>query len=109
MTTTSIASLKVTLDDVKPVVQRRIEVPLTIRLDRLHLGLQAAMGWTNSHLYETRAREVGWRTPDPDFGDGVLDARKARLIDFLADLGVKTLTYLYALGRGWEATVKSEI
>jgi len=29
---------------------RRVEVPLTIRLDRLHLVLQAAMGWTNSHL-----------------------------------------------------------
>lgn len=39
MTATSIARLKVTLDDVKPAVQRRLEVPLTIRLDRLHLVL----------------------------------------------------------------------
>jgi hypothetical protein len=108
MTTTSIASLKVTLDDVKPVVQRRIEVPLTIRLDRLHLVLQAAMGWTNSHLYEIRARDVGWGTPDPNFGDGVLDARKARLIDVLEDLGTKTLKYLYDFGDGWEHTVKIE-
>jgi hypothetical protein len=38
----------------------RIEVPLTIRLDRLHLVLQAAMGRTNSHLYEFRARDIGW-------------------------------------------------
>ena len=55
--TSSIARLKVTLDDVKPAVLRRVEVPLTIRLDRLHLVLQAAMGWTNSHLYEIRARD----------------------------------------------------
>src|SRR5260370_6940897 len=94
MTTTSIASLKVTLDDVKPVVQRRIDVPLTIRLDRLHLVLQAAMGWTNSHLYEIRARDVGWGTPDPNFGDAVLDARKARLIDVLRAPRVKTRKYL---------------
>ena len=59
MTSNSIARLKITLNDVKPAVLRRIEVPLTIRLDRLHLVLQAAMGWTNSHLYEIRARDVG--------------------------------------------------
>jgi Plasmid pRiA4b ORF-3-like protein len=52
----AIARLKVTLEDVEPAVMRRLDVPLTIRLDRLHLALQAAMGWTNSHLYEFR----GW-------------------------------------------------
>jgi hypothetical protein len=60
MTATSIARLKITLDDVEPAVQRRVEVPLKIRLDRLHLVFQAAMGWTNSHLYEIRAGGVGW-------------------------------------------------
>jgi hypothetical protein len=59
MTSTAIARLKITLDDVKPAVQRRIEVPLKIRLDRLHLVFQAAMGWSNSHLYEIRAGGVG--------------------------------------------------
>jgi len=108
MTASAIARLKITLDDVKPKVQRQVEVPLTIRLDRLHLVLQAAMGWTNSHLYEIRARDVGWGIPDPDFGDGPLDARKARLIDVLEDIGMKTLKYLYDFGDGWEHTVKIE-
>ena len=108
MTATSIALLKVTLDDVKPKVQRRVEVPLAIRLDRLHLVLQAAVGWTNSHLYEIRARDVGWGIPDPDFGDGPLDAKKARLVDVLEDVGVKTIRYLYDFGDGWEHTVKVE-
>ena len=90
------------LDDVEPVVERRLEVPLTIRLDRLHLVLQAAMGWTNSHLYEIRARDVGWGMPDPGFGDGPLDASKARLIDVLKDVGVRSLKYLYDFGDGWE-------
>jgi hypothetical protein len=103
-----IARLKVTLDDVKPQVLRRLEVPLTIRLDRLHLVLQAALGWTNSHLYELRAQDVGWGVPDPDFRDGPLDARKARLIDVLEDLGSKTLHYLYDFGGGWEHTIKIE-
>jgi hypothetical protein len=108
MTATSIACLKVTLDDVKPAVQRRLEVPLAIRLDRLHLMLQAALGWTDSHLYEIKAGGVGWGMPDPDFGDGPLDARKARLVDVLEDVGTKTIKYLYDFGDGWEHTIKVE-
>src|ERR1700712_3310181 len=108
MIANSIARLQVTLDDVKPLVRRRIDVPLTIRLDRLHLVFQAAMGWTNSHLYEIRARDIGWGLPDPDFGEGPLDAKKARLIDVLEDVGTKTIKYLYDFGDGWEHTVKVE-
>jgi pRiA4b ORF-3-like protein len=108
MTADRIARLKITLDDVKPQVLRRIEVPLTIRLDRLHEVLQAALGWTNSHLYELRVQDVGWGIPDPDFADGPLDARKARLNDVLEDLGIRTLHYLYDFGDGWEHTIKIE-
>ncbi|PJG53618.1 hypothetical protein CVM73_19300 [Bradyrhizobium forestalis] len=45
------------LKDVKPEVTRCLVVPLTLRLDRLHLTLQAAFGWTNSHLFELLAGE----------------------------------------------------
>lgn len=108
MTASAIARLKITLDDVKPTVMRRVEVPLTLRLDRLHLVLQAALGWTDSHLYEIRAGDVGWGVPDPDWGEGPLDARKARLVDVLEDVGAKTLKYLYDFGDGWKHTVKVE-
>jgi hypothetical protein len=108
MTASTIARLKITLDDVKPIVQRRVEVPLTMRLDRLHLVLQAALGWTNSHLYEIRAGDVGWGMVDPDWGDGPLDAAKARLLDLIEDTGAKTFKYLYDFGDGWEHTVRIE-
>ena len=108
MSADTIARLKITLDDVKPAVLRRIEVPFDIRLDRLHLTIQAAMGWTNTHLYEIRARDVGWGIPDRDWGDGPLDARKANLGDVLEDVGTKTLRYLYDFGDGWEHTIKVE-
>jgi hypothetical protein len=108
MTSAAIARLKVTLDGVEPKVVRRIEVPIDIKLDRLHLTLQAALGWTNSHLYEIRARDVRWGFPDPDWPDGPLDARKARLVDALGDVGTKTLRYLYDFGDGWEHTIKIE-
>src|SRR4051812_32639347 len=91
----SIARLKVTLDDVEPAVVRRLEVPLDLRLDRLHLVLQAALGWTNSHLWEVRTRDLGWGIPDPawDRGSGPLDARKATLLKVIEDTGARTLTY----------------
>ena len=109
MSADTIARLKITLDDVKPSVLRRVEVPFDIRLDRLHLVIQAAMGWTNSHLYEIRAGSVGWSEPDPDWGrDGPLNARKALLNDVLEDIGTKTLRYLYDFGDGWEHTITVE-
>ncbi len=110
MSADTIARLKITLDDVEPTVLRRVDVPFDIRLDRLHLTIQAAMGWTNSHLYELRAGDVGWSTPYPDAdssGD-FLDARKARLDDVLEDIGTKKLIYLYDFGDGWEHTIKVE-
>jgi hypothetical protein len=110
MSAATIARLKITLDDVTPVVLRRVEVPFDIRLDRLHLTIQAAMGWTNSHLYEIRAGGVGWSTPLPDL-DGAydfLDARKAKLDDVLEDISTKTLRYIYDFGDGWEHTIKVE-
>jgi hypothetical protein len=63
MSAFAIARLKITLDDVEPTileptVLRRIEVPREIWLDCLHLTIEAAIGWTNSHLYELRARDV---------------------------------------------------
>lgn len=108
MTADTIARLKIALDDVTPAVLRRIEVPFNIRLDRLHLAIQAAMGWTNTHLYEIRARDVGWGIPDRDWGNGPLDARKARLAAVLEDVGAKTLRYLYDFGDRWEHTIKVE-
>ena len=109
MSADTIARLKITLDDVKPTVLRRVDVPFDIRLDRLHLTIQAAMGWTNSHLYELRAGDVGWGTPypDADWSGDFLDARKARLNDILEDIGTKKLIYRYDFGDGWEHTIKS--
>jgi len=107
---TSIARIKVVLDDVTPTVLRRLEVPLSLKLDRLHMVLQVALGWTNSHLYEFRFKDIGFGVPDPDwgFGDGPLDARKATLLDVIEDTGVKSFKYLYDFGDGWEHSIKIE-
>ena len=67
--------------------------------------MQAAMGWTNSHLYDfAPATWMGFAISH--WGDGPLDARKAKLTDVLEDAGTKTLRYLYDFGDGWEHTIK---
>src|ERR1700689_1654249 len=101
-----IARLKIVLQDVKPRVLRGVEVPLSIRLDRLHLAVQAAMGWSNSHLYEIIAGNLAWGIVDPDSDTSRLDAGKARLCEVLPYS--KELTYLYDFGDGWEHTISVE-
>jgi hypothetical protein len=104
--TASITRLRITLDDVEPAVMRCIDVPFDIRLDRLHLVFQAVLGWTDSHLYEFRIKNIGFGIPDPDWGDGPLDARKATLRSAVEDTGAKSFQYLYDFGDGWEHSVR---
>jgi hypothetical protein len=104
----SIARLKVVLDNVKPTIMRRIEVPLTIKLNHLHTVLQSAMGWTDTHLWEFYFRDVRFGIPDPDAGPGVHDARKITLFDALEDCGTKSFKYMYDFGDGWEHSIKLE-
>ncbi len=87
MTANSIARLKVTLNDVKPSVQRRVEVPLAIRLDRLHLVLQAAMGGAGQ---EGSVGEAGGKAAEiPCYGSSRKKGIRRRFECFLgADHGV---------------------
>jgi hypothetical protein len=105
---TAIVRLKVTLKDVEPAHHLRLDVPLKIRLDRLHLVLQAAMGWTDSHLYEFTAGGTGWGVPNADFGGGPMPAAKTTLDDVIKDTGARTIHYLYDFGDGWDHVIKIE-
>ena len=40
--------LKIRLQGTKPAIWRRVQVPASVKLSRLHDIIQAAMGWTNS-------------------------------------------------------------
>lgn len=104
-----VARLKVTLSDVEPQVLRRFDVPLKIKLHRLHEVIQAAMGWTDTHLYAFRAGGVGWGVPDPDFDfDGLLPSNKTSLLEVLEDVGTKTIHYVYDFGDYWHHVIKVE-
>ena len=51
MTSKTIYQIKVTLDDSKPPIWRKLLVADTFTLGQLHNILQIAMGWENYHLH----------------------------------------------------------
>lgn len=102
-----IVEIKVTLEYIEPAVTRILQVPSDIRLDRLHMTLQAAMGWQNAHLYQFCIGEpYQWgaeRWVAPDFVDSPEDlpANKATLDQAIEEAGEASLTYLYDFGDDW--------
>jgi len=111
---TKICGFRVRLDlhGAKPPVWRRLELPGDLTLPRLHEVIQAAMGWTDSHLHRFRTgREhrssYFVTTFDVDEGeDGVLedDVRLDQLVAVHGD----ALWYEYDFGDGWDHVLKVE-
>jgi len=97
--------LDVTLIDLAYPVTRKLTVPLSLRLTDLHLVLQAAMGWDNSHLYDyTCGRSLRW-ADEAGFFEGSDDRSlaKSTLADVIAEMGrQKSFTYTYDMGDSWE-------
>ena len=58
--------LRITLDEVVPTVWRRLLVPGSVRLAKLHDMFQAAVGWTDSHLHSF---EIGGQRYGMNFDD----------------------------------------
>ena len=107
---TAIARLKITLRNVEPKVIRQIEVPVDLRLDRLHQVMQAAMGWTNSHLHEFRAGRGTWGTSSMGgtFAGSFHSEKGATLQDLLDAAGGKAFHYIYDFGDDWDHELRME-
>ena len=65
---------KITLQEPKPPIWRRIQVE-DCTLDTLHAHIQTAMGWTNSHLHQFMIG--GKRYGDPEQMDDGFDGFEA--------------------------------
>ncbi len=99
--------LKITLQDLRPAVWRRVLVPADSTLVGLHRAIQAAMGWEDYHLwrFEIGGEEYGEDQED-GWGEPFEDARRTRLIDVAAPGDV--LLYEYDFGDSWEHRVRVE-
>lgn len=101
--------LRIELRGVKPPVWRRLQVPETVTLGRLHDILQCALGWTDSHLHEWQVGPRRYGLPDPDWPEAepVADERRVRLQALLA-ARVRRFSYVYDFGDHWEHVIRVE-
>ena len=106
--------LKITLKDFKPPIWRRVVVRADMSLDRLHTILQAALGWTNSHLHQFIAGSGFARSfygkPDPesaDMGTETLNEKHYTVAD-LAPAAKRKFIYEYDFGDSWEHEILTE-
>ena len=94
--------VKVTLAGSKPPIWRRLLVRDNTDLHRLHLIIQDAMGWQNSHLYQFEIDEIRYT----EFFDGgfVADDESPASSTRLGDLSFKegdSFLYNYDFGDDW--------
>ena len=91
--------LKVTLVDAEPAVWRRLLVTEDTTLGDLHMAVQAAMGWENSHLHLFEAGRA--RYGQPRMLDGVENEAKVSVGEVAAKAPVvaPTLGFQEALER----------
>jgi hypothetical protein len=104
-----IHQVKITLKYIRPPIWRRIEVPGDVTLDELHLILQAAMGWTNSHVHQFKVGRTYYGEPSIDeFSDlNLKDESKAHLHKVLSKPKQKMI-YEYDFGDGWKHEILLE-
>lgn len=103
--------LKISLEGTKPPIWRRLLVPSDVKLDVLHLTLQIAMGWINSHLHQfISSDQKFYGIKDDDFAmDGfeMADETTTRLSQLLKAEN-DSLIYEYDFGDGWMHKVALE-
>ncbi len=104
-------SLQVTLLDTNPPIWRRLLVPADMTLAQLHVALQAAMGWDDSHLHEFSVGQRGFGRPDPQarlMGEpSSEDEGTVPLAGILGRAGFKAI-YTYDFGDTWEHSILLE-
>jgi hypothetical protein len=101
--------IKVTLNESKPPIWRRLLVPGDVTLEDLHYIIQIAMGWTNSHLHQFIVGEIYFGEPHPDYDDDLQmnDERRFRLEQIAENEGFR-FCYEYDFGDSWMHTLLVE-
>jgi len=98
---------------IEPRIARTLELPVVLNLAQLHEVLQAAFGWTDSHLHQFLIGGLTFGAPEFD-EDGLSDHRtfeatETRLIDFTYSYDEDEplhILYEYDFGDCWNHRVE---
>jgi hypothetical protein len=102
-----IAVLRIELEDIKPLIWRRVAVRTSMNLKAVHRVIQAAMGWLDCHLwqFEGNERKYSLLIPnDPDWNARITNAATTKLSAVLDD-GVRAIGYVYDMGDNWQHNI----
>ena len=99
-----VARVRIELENVKPTVWRRVDVPLSCTLAALHDVIQIAMGWSDSHLHEFLIGDRSYGVPDPDDAFEVYKTSSIRLKTVI-ERGIDRFLYVYDFGVDWRHDV----
>jgi hypothetical protein len=104
---TTIYQLKVTIRDIRPPIWRRVQVESSTTLSKLHLIIQAAMGWYNCHLHSFSVDGIEYGKPEPNYGLELRDESKAKLANLIKQEKAKFF-YTYDFGDSWSHSILVE-
>jgi len=107
-----VLQIKVTLREIEPPVWRRIQVPSDYTFWDLHVAIQDAMGWTDSHLHEFQVElpvsgdAIRLGIPGDEFDDEaeIVPGWDVPVADLLT-LSNRHVRYVYDLGDDWQHDV----
>ena len=97
--------LKVGLRGTKPPIWRRLEVPADISLASLHVVIQVAFGWDDSHLHVFETPYGRFGAADTELGHR---AEARATLEQVAPSVRSKVTYTYDFGDDWEHDIVVE-
>jgi hypothetical protein len=98
--------LHVELEGIELLIWRRILVPATISLPKLHDLLQLVMGWTNSHLHSFEIGDRAFSMAGADLEElQMLNEKQYTLEGVLGD-SIREFVYEYDFGDSWRHHIK---
>lgn len=111
----SVFQFKITLKGIRPPIWRRIQVPETYTFWDLHVAIQDAMGWSDSHLHHFETlnpstgmeEEIGIPDEEIEWDTEILPGWKQKIADYFSVNNTKS-EYVYDFGDNWEHRVKLE-
>ena len=98
--------IRIELDDVDPLIWRRIELPVSATFWDLHCAIQDSMGWLDCHLHDFDVEGTRIGVSDPEEDDALLPEWEIPLAKYLDQ--VHTFAYTYDFGDGWGHLVRVE-
>ena len=102
--TDAIVILRIELEDIEPLIWRRVAIRTSMNLKAVHSVIQATMGWLDNHLWEFVAneRKYGILIPNDSEWNARINNAAATKLSALVENGVTNIGYVYDIGDNWQ-------